>query len=291
MFEHDTVPDAVCVTAEDEIDVNDRFSLWFGGQSKCPKWQSLHTPQKQSFKIIPSSVVANIIGVGYQSIFQEWRRYTNRVDAQQKLEGWWLDWGVTYEPVAISTYLGLTNSVGVQPGSIRHRYHKWLWASCDQILLRNRRELSLLEIKCPQKLPVEWRTDAQVWRKICKHVVQVQMQMACTEIKHAYLFYYHPNDGHVELIIPYMPELVSHCISCCEQFLRRVETDDAIYTKRNPFTQITVELMSSCKQKILEGMSYINKHKGTQQDGDDYVLRQMQIGSDGDDPPRKTQRL
>ena len=233
-----------------------KFKMWYEHQGSTA-WLAHRNPAQppEGQYIIPSSIVANIIGCGYSSLGAEYRRYTGTQECQKPLEGFWLDWGRAYEAEAIDVYFQYTKSCGVQPGTLRHDTRKWLWASCDQIMFRGGDVLSILEIKCPQVIPYDWQTDEKTWWKISKHIIQVQMQMEVTGLKEAYLFYYHPTIGCLELKIPHDRALVEHCFDTCEDFLRRVVKRTA-YPKKNPNIGITKNILAPLRHKILPGMRY-----------------------------------
>ncbi|PRP86245.1 hypothetical protein PROFUN_05386 [Planoprotostelium fungivorum] len=187
--------------------MSSRFRMWQTPQGS-QDWLSFREPSHKvdGVRVIPSSIVASIIGCGYTSIAYELKRYMDTVEPR-KVEGYWIEWGKNYEQEAIDVYHHFTQSYGIQPGSLRHKTVPWLWASCDQIMYHGGNHLAILEIKCPQNLPRDWATDQTIWDKIRKHIVQVQMQMAVTEIYEAYLYYYHPTEGCLELKIPFDHDL------------------------------------------------------------------------------------
>lgn len=78
-----------------------------------------------------------------------------------------MEWGNTFEARAREEYEVQTGHVAEACGFVCHPTIEWLGASPDGLIDEN----GLLEIKCPQNLPSVIPE---------KHIIQMQVQLACT---------------------------------------------------------------------------------------------------------------
>lgn len=128
---------------------------------RTPEWHAAH------FQRVTASVAAACLGVGPDSRQKAWRSILGQRTQAESRPNRFQQWGVDQEPRARLAYEIRTGLLVEETGFWVHPSLDWLGASPDGLVGEG-----LLELKCPDKLPVRVPTY---------HRIQMLIQLAVCE--------------------------------------------------------------------------------------------------------------
>ena len=181
------------------------------------EWKRLHIPTEQ---IYSSSVIPDILGVGYNSPAKRYDLITGAVPSLQETNSYLqniLEYGRQMEPIAIDLwYERHPEWAGIKAGMAK--YNEVIMASCDQIAInKTTGELRLVEIKCKT---TQVEMDAS---KVGLHwIAQCIIEMLCWRIYKCSLFIMLPDKSCYEYEIVWNEEIAKRIVDEVNTFILKV---------------------------------------------------------------------
>ena len=211
------------------------FKYWLIDQNSSI-WQQMHDPIKtretERQTILTASQIANIFGYGFETRL----KYYNKLICNMKLEenkpeinDYFKEKAITHgkenEWLAKESFRSLFPSIKITtPGMIFHRHFNFIAASLDAVGLDvNNNELVVVETKCPFRA-----RPTAVWDIKENYLIQITVQMACVDLKVAYLHYWWEDETtdeprYITFKIPFDETFWNYIIAGATNFKQNVD--------------------------------------------------------------------